>query len=133
MDGTLVKERFVTYKEFGDDDIVLSLRELTEQKYDVKDQLNMAEHDLINEEMGLKAKRQALLLVTDFKSKNITNQAGRDAYVEKQNIVKEYKEGIEVLKKRVEQFKGEYELICDTLSNYRLLIRLEISRREMVE
>lgn len=119
----------VNYESFGDKKVVNSLSEITTRKIGAKNELNKFERELLKEQKGLKAKREALLLCVDFKEKGITNQAGRNAYVEKQQIIKEFKENIDELKNYVGSLRLDYESACDELSNYRLLIRLEISRR----
>lgn len=119
----------VDYEIFGDKKVVNSLNEITTRKIGAKSELNKFERELLKEQKGLKAKREALLLCVDFREKGITNQAGRNAYVEKQQIIKEFKENIDELKNYVDSLRLDYEAACDELSNYRLLIRLEISRR----
>lgn len=129
MDGTLVKERFVTYKEFKDDDIVLSLRELTEQKYDVKSELEDAERRYNALTKRINKKKEEILFKTDFKSKGITNQQGRTSYAN--NKVNAEQLQLDLLKKEVDEKRLEYSGVSEDLSNYKLLINLEISRRGM--
>jgi hypothetical protein len=129
MEGTLVKERFVTYKEFKDDDIVLSLRELTEQKYDVKSELEDAERRYNALTKRINKKKEEILFKTDFKSKGITNQQGRTSYAN--NKVNAEQLQLDLLKKEVDEKRLEYSEVSEDLSNYKLMINLEISRRGM--
>ena len=118
------------YMIFGDKEAAQGLNDLMCVKYELKSKLNKAERGVLTQQEALRAKREALLLSVDFKEKGITNQQGRNAYVEKQKVIKDFKEGIEKLKKTVDSLRWNYDLVCDEFSNYKLLIRLEISRRQ---
>lgn len=129
MSETVVKERFVTYKEFQDDDIVLSLRELTEQKHEVKRELEDVEHKHNALTKRINKKKEEILFKTDFKSKGITNQTGRTSYAN--NKVSAEQLQLDLLQKEVDAKRIEYSEVSDDLSNYKLMIQLEISRRGM--
>ena len=132
------------YTEFGDESIVNSLRGLTIGKYNAKLSLQQAEetHDLAKETLKLKQSdlksiQEQIRLDTDFKAQGITNKEGREAYISKQENVKKAVEVVNESEKIVKKsrkdmqfYENEYNLISDELSNYRLFIRLEISRRQ---
>lgn len=99
-------------------------------KYDVKCRLQKKEAQLKTQKDLLNIDKQDLLLNTDFKAKGITNQAGRNAYVDKNSAIMERKEKIEKKQADVDKLRLDYEWACDELENYKLLIRLEISRRQ---
>ena len=117
------------YMIFGDKEIVHGLNDLMCVKYDVKCRLGKKEAQLKTQKDLLNIDKQDLLLNTDFKSKGITNQAGRNAYVDKNSAIMERKEKIEKKQADVDKLRMDYEWACDELENYRLLIKLEISRR----
>lgn len=127
------KPVFRNYKEFGDKDIVLTLRCLTEQKALIKLDVQQAERKLNLLHQDLKDKKQELLLNTDFKAEGITNQAGRDAFISKDKEVVNLQNLIKEQEKNVEYSRNKYDMITDELSNYKLLIRLEISRRQTAQ
>ena len=122
------KPVFRNYKEFGDKDIVLTLRCLTEQKALIKLDVQEAERKLNCLHTDLKDKKQELLLNTDFKAEGITNQAGREAFMSKDKEVVNLQNLIKEQEKNVEYSRNKYDMITDEQSNYKLLIRLETSR-----
>lgn len=141
------KPVFRNYKEFGDKDIVLTLRCLTEQKSLIKLDVQEAENNLsiLREDLkgitqSLKDKKEDLLLNTDFEALNITNQPKRNAYVNKhedvkkiEKEIKDYKMNITEAQKNVQYSQNRYDMITEEQSNYKLLIRLEISRRQTAQ
>lgn len=124
------KPIFRNYKEFGDSDIVLTLRCLTEQKSLIKLEVQESERKLNLLHQELKDKKQELLLNTDFKAEGITNQAGREAFISKDIDVIILQNLIQEQEKNVQYSRNKYDMITDEQSNYKLLIRLEISRRQ---
>lgn len=141
------KKVFRNYNEFGDSDIALTLRCLTEQKSLIKldvqqaeDNLSLLREDLKKVTQNLKDKKEDLLLNTDFEALKITNQPKRNAYVNKHEDVKkiekeitDYETHIKEAQKNVQYSQNRYDMITEEQSNYKLLIRLEISRRQTAQ
>jgi CRISPR/Cas system-associated protein Cas5 (RAMP superfamily) len=120
---------YVNYTKFTDKETVVSLRNLTEQKYNIKHDLKKFEAQLKTEKELLNLDKQDLLLKTDFEAKGITNQKKRDAYVNKDPEIQKREKKIKIKQVEVDAQRVDYEIACDELENYRLLIRLEIAAR----
>lgn len=119
------------YDVFKDVDMVRSLEVLRFNKFKANQTVLKSDKRIKKEKMNLDIKKGELRIKTDFKAEGITNDKGRESYINK--VLKEDIDHLELLEEENRWFKIGLNDALDELTDYRLLIRLEISRREMLE